>query len=370
MIPLLLLFLWQPSSTRARPGGRAPFTTTTYTTTYPPCTLALFPLPSHVECGAASAMSILSPTFSIRFSNTSKSSISETLQLALNRTLDHLFTLPHVVKRGTQAEPGITPHTTPRADAPTTVTALILTVDEEDVGADKQLSTDESYTLSVARVPATNTVVASLRATNIYGAIYGLSTFTNLFLLDPTLNSSPVVMGLPITIADQPRFSWRGVLLDTANHYFPMSDIYRTLGAMFSNKFNVLHLHLVDSYSFPYASAIRPKLAQGAWTSTDIYTVKDIEALKAYAMVHYGIILVVEMDMPGHAYSWGIGYPETVADCPGYGDALDIGHINAVPFDPSKKTTYDIVTDVLNEVIGIMGELCGGCEMLNGVKWC
>ena len=58
--------------------------------------------------------------------------------------------------------------------------------------------------------------------------------------------------------------------------------------------------------------------------------------------------------MPGHAFSWGVGHPEMVASCPGYGDALDIGHVNAVPMDPSNPTTYTIVDSVVRELLTLI----------------
>ncbi len=59
------------------------------------------------------------------------------------------------------------------------------------------------------------------------------------------------VMGCPITIADKPRFAWRGMMIDTANHYLQPSTLMTIIDGMAMDRFNVLHWHIVDSYSFP-----------------------------------------------------------------------------------------------------------------------
>ena len=360
---LFLLFLTYAQAGRRRPS----FTPITFSNqTYPNCSHSLFPLPSHLKCGTTNG--VLSPSFLITFAHGTSSAITTALQNSTQRTIQHLHILPYVISRGRSAEPGIEPHPQPEQQTEQqpeqqqqqqtifTVTTLIITIIEQKI-QDKLQNTNESYTLSLTTTSNTTIVTAELHAPNIYGAMYGLSTFTQLFETQSSPSPSvTTITGLPIYIQDQPRFPWRGILLDTANHYFPMTDIYRTLGAMFINRYNVFHLHLVDSYSFPFQSKARPKLIQGAWTTTAIYTPIDLSTLRTYAMSMYGIRVILEIDIPGHAYSWGIGHPEIVAKCPGYGDDIDIGHINAVPMDPSNTITYDVIEDVIREVLHLMGD--------------
>ncbi|MEN9790689.1 MAG: hypothetical protein RLZZ63_347, partial [Gemmatimonadota bacterium] len=49
-----------------------------------------------------------------------------------------------------------------------------------------------------------------------------------------------------VTIADAPRFSWRGLHLDVGRHFQPVSFIKRYLDLMARYKLNVFHWHLTE----------------------------------------------------------------------------------------------------------------------------
>uniref|UniRef100_A0A1B0CGG3 beta-N-acetylhexosaminidase n=1 Tax=Lutzomyia longipalpis TaxID=7200 RepID=A0A1B0CGG3_LUTLO len=81
-------------------------------------------------------------------------------------------------------------------------------------------------------------------------------------------------------IEDEPRFSHRGLLLDTSRHFIPVETIKMVLNGMAYNKLNVFHWHIVDDHSFPYESTKFPELsAQGAYHPTLVYTQNDVAAI-------------------------------------------------------------------------------------------
>ena len=59
---------------------------------------------------------------------------------------------------------------------------------------------------------------------------------------------------------DFPRFSHRGIMLDSSRHFLSMHVLMQNFDLMEMNKFNVLHWHLTDDPSFPYESRTFPKL--------------------------------------------------------------------------------------------------------------
>ena len=101
------------------------------------------------------------------------------------------------------------------------------------------LGEDESYTWTISSAQAV------LRAPTVLGALHGLGTGLQL------LQSDENGWFLPATkITDQPRFPWRGLMIDVARHWQPLEVIKRNLDGMALVKLNVLHLHLSDDQGF------------------------------------------------------------------------------------------------------------------------
>ena len=79
----------------------------------------------------------------------------------------------------------------------------------------------------------------------------------------------------------------------------------------------MLHWHIVDSQSFPFESKSYPLLSQkGAYSSKEVYTAADVARIVQYGYER-GVRIVPEFDGPGHAYIWGVGYPNITA-CPDF----------------------------------------------------
>lgn len=193
---------------------------------------------------------------------------------------------------------------------------------------------DESYELKVPDPDTPN--YAYLKAKNVYGALYGLETLSQLCLLDFTRRKVIVRMA-PWTIIDQPRFSYRGLLIDTARHFQPLEMIKKVIDAMAYSKLNVLHWHVVDTQSFPLEIPSLPKLWNGAYSPSERYTMNDAHEIVEYARMR-GINVLAEIDVPGHARSWGIGYP-----------SLWPSYICREPLDVSNEFTFKVIDAILSD---------------------
>eukprot|EP00899_Mesostigma_viride_P012792 jgi/Mesvir1/21513/Mv03956-RA.1 len=171
--------------------------------------------------------------------------------------------------------------------------------------------TDESYLLTVPD----NSTAVNLDAPTVYGALRGLETFSQLVRFNFTTRQAEVE-GAPWVVRDWPRFSYRGLLLDTARHYQPVSVIKRVIDSLSYAKLNVLHWHMVDTQAFPVETPSFPRLWEASYTPDERYSVADMEEVVEYAR-RRGVRVVPEYDVPGHAASWGVGYPELWprADC-------------------------------------------------------
>ena len=121
---------------------------------------------------------------------------------------------------------------------------------------------------------------AQITAKTVWGALRGLETFSQLMFADD--HNYLLINGT--MIQDRPRYSYRGLLLDTARHYLPKKIIFANLDAMAYNKLNTFHWHLVDDQSFPLVSQRFPDIHRhGAYTPRHIYTPKDVQDVIEYA---------------------------------------------------------------------------------------
>ncbi len=200
------------------------------------------------------------------------------------------------------------------------------------------LTTDESYTL------VTKSPYCEINAQTVFGALRALETLAQLVERNMSI-------GL-YSVEDRPRFHYRGSMIDTSRHYYPLNVIYQHLDAMSYAKQNVLHWHIVDDQSFPYVSTAFPEMSrQGAFSPRHVYTVQDIQKVQRYAYDR-GIRVIPEFDSPGHVTR---GYealnPPILTDCysvpPGSTVPVKTG---TGPVNPTLNATYDFMTRLFGEV--------------------
>ncbi len=132
------------------------------------------------------------------------------------------------------------------------ITGLVLDVADLDE-SHPQLGHNESYSLVVPDTGGD----ATLQAPNIYAALHGLETFSQLVVFDFDTEQY-LVPAAPVTIHDAPRFPHRGLMIDSARHFETLQSIRNIIDSLPYAKINVLHVsparstmrcHIVSLYT-------------------------------------------------------------------------------------------------------------------------
>jgi len=155
------------------------------------------------------------------------------------------------------------------------------------------------------------------------GLFYGGVTVWQLLTPDGTRDAPVRVAGG--TIADRPRFAWRGLMLDSARHFQSVADIKKLIDWMSLNKLNVLHWHLSDDQGWRIEIPNYPELTKiGACRKAvgpdaaltggpdkpycGFYTDEEVRDLVHYAAERF-VEVVPEIDIPGHSQAAIASYP-------------------------------------------------------------
>lgn len=168
------------------------------------------------------------------------------------------------------------------------------------------------------------------------------------------------------TVADEPRFPYRGLHFDVSRHFFSKEFLIKQIDAMALLKLNRMHLHLTDGAGWRLQidryprltsfAAWRPAKTWQEWTKCKtkycdqndpnahggFYTKEDIREVLAYAESRH-ITVIPEIEMPGHSEEAVAAYPEV--SCDGTGKGGD--------FCPGKEATFQFLENILSEVIDL-----------------
>lgn len=233
---------------------------------------------------------------------------------------------------------------------------LVIIADHESKPV-QELGEDESYTLDVTPTGA------KLHAANPLGALRGLQTFLQLVSITPDSFAVPAV-----SIEDQPRFQWRGLMIDVARHFNSVAVIKRNLDGMEAVKLNVFHWHLSDNEGFRVESHKFPKLQEDGSDGL-YYTQDEIREVIEYARDR-GIRVVPEFDMPGHSTAWFVGYSE-LASGPGPYQLERKWGVFDPAMDPTNEKTYKFLNEFLGEMAKLFPDqyLHIGGDEVNGKEW-
>jgi hexosaminidase len=211
----------------------------------------------------------------------------------------------------------------------------------------------EAYRVEVA--PHRIVVSASTATGLFYGAV-------TLWQLMPAGPKSGAIAAQ--TIIDEPRYAWRGLMLDSSRHFQSPAFIRSMIDWMAWHKLNVLHWHLTDDQGWRLEIKRYPRLTSvGSWRIPatvpgtaapkpygGYYTQEEVRSIVAFAATRH-VQIIPEIDMPGHAQAAVAAYPE-------------IGSIDGHPSPPvSSKwgvnpylfnlepSTFEFLRNVLDEVL-------------------
>lgn len=197
----------------------------------------------------------------------------------------------------------------------------------------------EAYVLDVQ----TDKIVC--KASGNAGLFYGLQTLAQLIQTENGKSTVPVVF-----IEDAPVYGWRGYMLDESRHFMGKDVVKQYLDIMARLKLNVFHWHLTDEQGWRIEIKRYPLLTQegsvGSWSDANapsaFYTQDEIKEIVEYAAQRH-IMVVPEIDMPGHATAVGRSYPEIS----GGGE----GRWKDFTFHPARETTYEFISNIFDEVV-------------------
>jgi len=235
------------------------------------------------------------------------------------------------------------------ADAAGDAPAIVL---QRDPQADMAA---EGYALTVT--PQGIRVVARDDA----GLFHGVVTLWQLLTPDDRRGAVQVPA---MTIHDQPRFAWRGLMLDSVRHFQSVAEVERLIEQMAQHKFNVLHWHLTDDQGWRIQIKRYPELTRiGAWRTPPgaghdgepqryggFYTQDEIRQVVAYAAARH-ITVVPELDMPGHAQAAVAAYPQLGVTGQRPPVSVDWG-VNPWLYNVD-DATFDFIDNVLDEVLAL-----------------
>jgi hexosaminidase len=211
------------------------------------------------------------------------------------------------------------------------------------------------------------------------GVFYGIQTLIQ--LLPVSKNANPIKIPC-LTISDEPRFAYRGLMLDVSRHFFPVWFVKKVIDYMAYHKLNYFHWHLCDDQGWRIEIKSYPLLTQvGAWRDGTItgrypgngndgkryggyYTQDEIRDVVRYAAQRY-ITVIPEIEMPGHCLAALSAYPYLGCTGANYKvmqtwgvskDVLCVGNDSVFTF---LEKVIDEVTDIFpSKYIHIGGDEC------------
>lgn len=287
---------------------------------------SVIPVPASVTPGDGGDFALTSTTRIVTPAGSAEATrIGEQIAVLLRRSTG--FELP-VVQTGKSANGDVT---------------LTLTPGDAQRGA-------EGYVLAVT---STGVTMTAAEPDGLFRAVQTLRQLLPAAIEGPSRQSGPWRIAA-VRIVDQPRFAWRGAMLDVARHFFSVEEVKQYVDAIALYKINRLHLHLSDDQGWRIEIRARPRLTSHGG-STEVgggpggfYTQADYTEIVDYARERY-ITIVPEIDLPGHTNAALASYPELT--CDGAPPELYTGvQVGFSSLCVGNEATYAFVDDVMTEL--------------------
>ncbi|TXD95946.1 family 20 glycosylhydrolase [Mitsuaria sp. TWR114] len=235
---------------------------------------------------------------------------------------------------------------------------------------DARTAADPKGAYELAVTPAGVTLQARDDAGLLYAGVSLWQLFDANANANANANADDARAGVDVPvlrIVDQPRFGWRGLMLDVVRHFAPLDELKALVDQMALHKLNVLHLHLSDDQGWRLEIKRYPDLTRiGGWRTPPggeparyggFYTQAQMRELVAYAAERQ-ITVVPELDMPGHAQAAVAAYPRLgvdIGDGPGRNPrpavAVDYG-VNPYLYN-ADESTLRFIEQVMDEVMAV-----------------
>lgn len=213
---------------------------------------------------------------------------------------------------------------------------------------------EEGYTLE------TTPSAITIKAKTAQGLFYGMQSFMQ--LLPAEIESPVLINGIAwnvpcVTIKDEPRFPYRGIMLDPCRHFFPIEFIKKQLDVVAMFKINNFHWHLTDDQGwrieikkYPKLTEIGSKRIEGEGTEYGgFYTQEQIKEVVAYANERF-INVIPEIELPGHLLAAIAAYPEL--SCKGEPTTPRIiWGVEDIVMCAGKEEPFKFLEDVIAEVV-------------------
>ncbi|MDR2921435.1 MAG: family 20 glycosylhydrolase [Tannerella sp.] len=213
---------------------------------------------------------------------------------------------------------------------------------------------EEGYTLDVT------TENVTVKSKTPQGLFYGLQTF--LQLLPAEIESQSAVNNISwvapcVNVKDEPRFGYRGIMLDPCRHFMSVDDVKKHLDVLSLFKINRMHWHLTDDQGWRIEIKQYPKLTEVGSVRTEgegfeyggFYTQEEVKDIVRYAADRY-ITIIPEIELPGHEMAAISAYPELSCKEEILPPRIIWG-VEDIVLCAGKESTFEFLENVFKEII-------------------